>query len=164
MSISVGVTTVEFEDERAITQLIYRAAQAADDRQFMVWMDLFAEEGEYAAITRENLASGLYLFRDRGKRALQERAAYQIGIWQVPRGEIVHLVGNIMVAATEGEGLAAARSNFIITRTADMEHSKLYAAGQYHDTFEKKDGAWLFKVRRVIVSSNMLPAEFTELL
>jgi hypothetical protein len=45
-----------------------------------------------------------------------------------------------------------------------MEHSKLHACGQYRDTLQRHGAAWLFKSRQVIVDSNMLPAEFTDLL
>ena len=45
-----------------------------------------------------------------------------------------------------------------------MENSVLHAAGRYIDHFDRKDGAWLFKSRLVVVDSNLLPPEFTELL
>jgi 3-phenylpropionate/cinnamic acid dioxygenase small subunit len=151
--------------ERAITALIYKAARLSDERAYIRWMELFTDDGRYGAITHENFtSSGLYLFMDVGRRALHERAAFQMGLWQAPRGKTLHLVSNIEVRSGETETTASAVSNFIMTRTADMEHAKLHACGQYRDAFERRNGAWLFKSRIVIVDSNVLPPEFTELL
>jgi len=156
---------VDIETERAIVALIYKAARLADDRKYMDWLELFTDDGEYSAITYENLNhKGLRLLRDVGKTALYERVAYLMGVWQVPRGKTIHLVSNIEVTAGEHENAAQAVSNFIMTRTEDLEHTALHAAGRYVDRFERQDGAWLFKDRLVIVDSNLLPGEFTELL
>jgi 3-phenylpropionate/cinnamic acid dioxygenase small subunit len=156
---------LDLEAERAITALIYRAARLADDQGYLEWMELFTEDGEYSAITRENLAyRGLYLFSDIGKGALYERVAYLMGVWQVSRGKTTHLVANIEISAGEAPGSATATSNFLLARTSDQEHTTLHAAGLYQDRFERHGGAWRFKERLVIVDSNLLPPEFTELL
>lgn len=153
------------EDERAIVALIYTAARCADERRYTEWIDLFTDDGEYSAITHENsIGTGLHLYKDRGKRALQERAAYHIGIWQVPRGKTLHVVGNVVVTVGETGDLANAVSNFIMTRTGDMQHAKLHACGQYRDTFCRRGNGWLFRSRQVVVDSNLLPGEFTDLL
>ncbi len=151
--------------ERAITALIHKAARLSDERAYLRWMDLFADDARYGAITHENFtSSGLYLFMDVGRRALHERVAFQMGLWQTPRGKTLHLVSNIEVRPGETEATAAAFSNFLMTRTADMENAKLHACGQYRDAFVRRDGQWLFASRVVIVDSNVLPPEFTELL
>jgi 3-phenylpropionate/cinnamic acid dioxygenase small subunit len=156
---------VDLETERAVTALIYKAARLTDDRDFVGWMELFTQDGEYSAVTYENLIyKGLRLFRDVGHNALYERVAFLMGVWQVPRAKTMHLVSNIEVSAGEDANSAQAVSNFIMTRTADLEHSVLHAAGRYIDRFERHDGAWRIRDRLVVVDSNMLPPEFTELL
>lgn len=151
-------------DERAITALINRSARLADDRKYMDWIELFADGGIYSAITYENAqSSGLYLFRDSGRQALHMRAAFLMGLWQSPRGKTLHLVSNLEITL-ESETTASCVSNFIMTRTGDMEHTKLHAAGRYYDRFVKVDGAWRFAARDVVVDTNVLPPEFTELL
>ena len=150
--------------ERAIVALINRSARLADDRDYLGWMDLFADDGEYSAITFENLSyKGLRLFRDVGRSGLHERVAFLMGLLQVPRGKTVHLVSNIEVSA-DGLDAASAVSNYIVARTGELEHTKLHAAGRYLDRFVRLDGEWRFKERLVVVDSNLLPAEFTELL
>jgi 3-phenylpropionate/cinnamic acid dioxygenase small subunit len=162
---SEPVPTSDMAMERAVVSLIYRAARLSDDQRYLDWMELFTTDAEYSAITNENLAyKGLRLFRDIGKPALLERVAFLMGLLQVPRGKTIHLVSNIEVSDGETPDTARALSNFIITRTADMENSVLHAAGRYVDHFERKDGAWLFKSRLAVVDSNLLPPEFTELL
>jgi 3-phenylpropionate/cinnamic acid dioxygenase small subunit len=162
---SEPVPTSDLAKERAVVSLIYRAARLSDDQRYLDWMELFASDAEYSAITNENLAyKGLRLFRDIGKPALHERVAFLMGLLQVPRGKTIHLVSNIEVSDGDAPDTATAVSNFIITRTADMEHSVLHAAGRYLDRFERRDGVWLFKERLAVVDSNLLPPEFTELL
>ncbi|HXV30377.1 MAG TPA: nuclear transport factor 2 family protein [Sinorhizobium sp.] len=151
--------------EREIEALIRLAARCADEQRFLDWMDLFTDDGRYGAITHENfLSTGLHLFKDYGKRALHERVSFLMGLWQVPRAKTLHLVTNTEVELEAAGDQAAAVSNFLMTRTADMEHAKLHACGKYLDRFEKRDGRWLFSERIVVVDSNLLPAEFTELL
>jgi 3-phenylpropionate/cinnamic acid dioxygenase small subunit len=151
-------------EERAITQLINLAARLTDDQKFLEWMELFTEDGVYSGMTRENLGStGLYLFRDVGKRMLHMRAAFQMGLWQAPRGALTHLVANLQIEVEDSE-TASCVSSFIIARTGELEMTKLYASGRYYDRFQKIDGAWRFKVRDVVVDTNILPAQGTELL
>jgi 3-phenylpropionate/cinnamic acid dioxygenase small subunit len=165
MDKSASVPTSDPAKERAIIALVYRAARLADDQQYLGWMELFTTDGEYSAITSENLAyKGLRLFTDIGKAALHERAAFLMGLLQVPRGKTLRLVSNVEVRDADISSEASAVSNFIITRTGDMQHSELYASGRYLDRFERHDDIWLFKKRLVVVDSNLFPAEFTELL
>jgi 3-phenylpropionate/cinnamic acid dioxygenase small subunit len=160
-----AITLADLARERAITALIHRAASLADEQRFLDWMDLFAEDGEYSAITRENLAyKGLRLFRDVGRAALHERVAFLMGLIQTPRGRTVHLVGNIEIAAGEGPDTASATSAFIIARTGELEDTRLHAAGRYLDRFVREDGGWRFKARLVVVDSEQLPPAFTDLL
>lgn len=151
--------------EREILALIRLSARCVDEQRFLDWMDLFADDGRYGAITNENFGTtGLHLFKDHGKPALHERVSFLMGLWQVPRAKTLHLVTNTEVEVDASGQKASAVSNFLMTRTADMEHAKLHACGRYLDKFEKKDGRWLFSERIVVVDSNLLPAEFTELL
>lgn len=148
-----------------IVALIHRAARLTDEQKFLDWMDLFTADGVYAGITNENYVNtGLYLFKDKGKPALHERVAFLKGLWQVPRGKTLHLVTNIEVDIDPSGDTATAASYFIMTRTADMEHSKLHACGRYFDRFACSEGQWYFSERLVVVDSNMLPGEFTDLL
>jgi 3-phenylpropionate/cinnamic acid dioxygenase small subunit len=148
-----------------IVALIHRSARLTDDQKYLDWMDLFADDGVYGAITNENYTStGLFLFKDKSKSAIHERVAFLKGLWQAPRGKTLHLITNIDVEVDPSGDTASAFSYFMMTRTADMEHSKLHACGRYLDKCEKHDGGWLFKERIVVVDSNMLPGEFTELL
>lgn len=160
--------TVSFADrviaERAITALINRAARRADEQKYNEWTELFTQEAVYSAITRENAATnGLYLFRDTGQRMLHMRAAYLLGIWQVPRGATTHLVSNLEIEVLDDTN-ATCVSCFIIARTGEMEMSKLHASGRYYDSFEKVDGEWKISVRDVVVDTQILPSAFTDLL
>ncbi len=151
--------------EKAIVSLIHCAARVSDEQRYLDWRALFTEDGEYSAITQENYTyKGLRLFKDVGQSALHERVAFLMGVLQTPRGKTLHLVSNIEVTTGETPDTATARSHFLLTRTSELEHTVLHAAGIYLDRFERRDGRWLFKSREVIVDTNLLPATFTELL
>lgn len=159
------VSVAHWARERAVIALIYRAARLSDEQRYLEWMDLFADDGEYSAITNENQSyQGLRLFRDVGKTALHERVAFLMGLIQAPRGKTLHLVSNIEIEDGERPDTAVATSNFIMTRTGELEDTRLHAAGRYRDRFERQGDRWLFKERLVIVDSNLLPPTFTELL
>ncbi len=150
--------------EREIRSLILDVARLSDEQRYRDWSDLFVDNAVYAAITYENLNDkGLYLFCDEGIHSIRERSAYLEGVWQVPRGKTLHTVSNIEVTDISHD-TAKARSYFVIYRTGDMEHSKLHACGEYRDSFVRQDDHWLFGERLVIVDTNLLPPEFTELL
>lgn len=151
--------------EREITALIFRAARLVDEKKYLEWLDLFTDDGQYGAATHENFTTGgLHLFKDKSKQAIHERVSFLMGLWQVPRGKTVHLVTNIELETAADGRTATARSNFLVTRTADLEHTKLHASGHYRDKFARRDGTWYFAERLAIVDSNLLPAEFTEVL
>lgn len=151
--------------EKQIVRLILLNARLSDEQKYLEWLDLFTEDGRYAGITNENYEStGLYLFKDKGKSAIHERVGFLKGLWQVPRGKTLHFVTNIEVAVDPSGETASATSYFLMSRTADMEHTTLHAAGRYFDKFSLIDGAWLFAERIAVVDSNMLPGEFTDLL
>jgi anthranilate 1,2-dioxygenase small subunit len=152
-----------YADERAITALIHRAARLADEQKFLDWMELFTDDGVYSAITRENVSAGLYLFRDKGKGMLHTRVGWLMGLWQVPRGTTTHLVSNLEIEILDANN-ATCRSVFLITRTGELDMTKLHASGRYADRLQKVDGVWRFKVRDVVVDTSVLPSEFTDLL
>jgi 3-phenylpropionate/cinnamic acid dioxygenase small subunit len=150
--------------ERAIAALINRSARLADDHKYLEWMELFTEDGVYSAITRQNAeTSGLYLFRDVGRQMLHMRAAFLMGLWQAPRGMTRHVVSNLEIELAD-QSTATCVSSFIMARTGELEMTKLHASGRYIDAFQKVDGAWRFKSREVVVDTDILPSEFTDLL
>jgi 3-phenylpropionate/cinnamic acid dioxygenase small subunit len=151
-------------DERELTDLIQRAARLTDQRRFREWVDLFARDGVYCAITLANLnGKGLYLYYDAGYHAIQERAAYLDGVWRVPRGKTLHTVSNIEFDEIT-PAAAAGSSYFVIYRTGEQQHSRLHACGEYRDRYVRVDGRWRFAERTVVLDTDLLPAEFTELL
>lgn len=156
--------SIEPETERQINALIARASAYADARRFVDFFELFIDDGEYSAITYENLENGLFLFTDKGLQGFRERAAYNIGVWQVPRGKTTHMVSGTIITPDEGNEEVVAVSNFMVARTGEIEHTSLHASGQYVDRFVQADGNWKFASRMVLVDSNMLPGAFTDLL
>lgn len=152
------------EVEQEIVRAVYRISRQIDEYDYGAWMDAFTADGVYGAITYENLIeTGLFLFKDTGRRALQERVAFLNGLWQTPRDKIQHMVSNFEMYVHDENDVSVV-SNYLMTRTGDYQHCQLHASGRYHDRFVREDGNWLLKERIVVVDSNMLPGKFTELL
>ncbi len=156
--------TIDADDRLAISNLIIRSGYLGDSGRYMEWVDLFVESGQYSMITLENYRdTGLYLYKDKGFGNLQERAAYQLGVWQTPRAKTTHTISVVELEETAPDECSVI-STFIMTRTGDQENTKLYASGTYRDTVVRTGDGWRFKERTVIIDSNLLPAEFTDLI
>lgn len=152
------------EDRGQIEKLLRTYARLLDERRFAEWVDVFTEDGAYLAVTHENLQDqGLLLFKDDGREALKERAAFVMGYYQSERCKTLHVVSNIEVgAASDNE--ATCSSYFVVYRTAADGLPRLYSCGEYRDRLVRKNGRWLFRERLVVVDNGTLPENFTELL
>ncbi len=149
-------------DLTAIQDLFYRAAEMLEEGRFLEWVDLFAEDGVYTAITAANLKDrGLAIFTDRGRAGLRERAAYWMGMWQVNRGSTSHVIGNVRLVGRDGDQIQV-RSKFIMTRMNRDGLVDLHTAGSYQDVLTERGGALLFQHRRVIIDNRTLPSNFTD--
>ena len=58
-----------------------------------------------------------------------------------------HVITNPIVEIDEVAGKATCRSSYIVLQATDDLPLQIVAAGRYHDTFERVDGAWRFSYR-----------------
>ncbi|HUY19457.1 MAG TPA: nuclear transport factor 2 family protein [Candidatus Binataceae bacterium] len=152
------------DDRAAIEKLMRTYARLLDERRFAEWIDLFAEDGAYVVVTYENLQDqGLLLFKDDGREALKERAAFVMGYYQFERCKTLHVVSNVDVA-TPSSDETSSTSYFVIYRTPADGLPRLYSCGEYRDRLVRRNGRWMFQERLAIVDNNTLPENFTELI
>jgi 3-phenylpropionate/cinnamic acid dioxygenase small subunit len=160
-------TTMRLEDAECraeIEELLHRYARLLDQERFSEWPDLFTSDGIYSAITYENFKSqGLLLFKDEGREAMKERAAFVMGYFQSQRCKTLHTVSNITLAAPSDEETNC-NSYFVIYRSPWNRLPELQACGEYHDRLVKTGGQWKFRERLVIVDNGTLPQNFSDLL
>jgi 3-phenylpropionate/cinnamic acid dioxygenase small subunit len=150
--------------EAEIRSALHHYARTIDQKRYYDWLNLFTDDGSYAVITYENLQDqGLYLYKDDGRAALEERVVYLVGYWKVARGKTLHTVSNIEVTPVSADE-AKCTSYFVVYYTGDEGVTELYSCGECHDTLVKRDGRWLFREHKVVVDNGILPPNFTELL
>src|SRR5262249_35581576 len=65
--------------EAEIRSALHHYARTIDQKRYYDWLNLFTDDGSYAVITYENLQDqGLYLYKDDGRAALEERVVYLV--------------------------------------------------------------------------------------
>jgi len=129
------------DDRTIIEQLLYHYAELIDRGDFSAIGDLFAdaEVGGPAARPARGAAE---------VRALYERTTrrYEDG---TPRTQ--HLVSNPIIEVDPEAGKATARSRFTVLQAAGPGLPlEPIIAGRYHDRFERLNGQWRFRERRMI--------------
>jgi 3-phenylpropionate/cinnamic acid dioxygenase small subunit len=58
-----------------------------------------------------------------------------------------HVITNPIIEIDEDAGTATCRSYYTVLQATDDLPLQVIAAGRYHDTFERVNGAWRFKYR-----------------
>lgn len=120
-----------FEDESAVRHVIIRYAHTMDNRQFDEFAELYHPD---AVLTLDGKPFS-------GREAI---VGWMKELAGSPAG--VHMTGNTIVKL---EGVRAhAISDFMYGRKLP-EGWKLFAAGRYMDTLEKRNGQWLFLRREI---------------
>jgi len=61
-----------------------------------------------------------------------------------------HVTTNAIIEVDEGAGTATARSYFTVFQAADNFSLQPIIAGRYHDAFDRVDGRWRFRTRRML--------------
>lgn len=130
--------TGQIEARSAVQELFATYCERMDLHDFEGFSQLFAEDGTFDAT---------YMGCPTGRPAIRDFIA---GI--VPtKGEgpqRKHIMTNIIVEA-DGD-TAQARSTFILVREA-QDQIIIAAAGRYEDELVRRDGRWLFKVRKLLI-------------
>ena len=131
---------------------------ALDEQRLDDWAEMFAEDGFYVVLSRENadrnLPVGLIYCENRGMIrdrafALKETAMF------APR-YLRHFVANTTVENEQPDGTIQARANYIVMEVLlDRPDAQLHQVGVYRDVFRRVDGA-LKLVRRQCVYDNLL--------
>jgi 3-phenylpropionate/cinnamic acid dioxygenase small subunit len=120
-----------------ITNLLYRYAELIDGGDLAGAADLFKHAKLKLSGSEEPLDSEgvLSVWRNYMK-------IYPCG---TPRTK--HVITNPIVEIDEAAGTATCRSYYSVMQATDELPLQIVAAGRYHDTFERVDGAWRYKFR-----------------
>jgi len=131
------------DSSRAIENLLYRYAELIDLGDLPALAALF-EHAEILAPADGNGTRGsaavLKMYQD-STRLYPETGT--------PRTK--HVTTNAIIEVDEAAGSGTARSYFTVFQQTDELPLQAIIAGRYHDSFERADGAWRFRTRRMFV-------------
>ena len=140
-------------EKEAIRSLIQETAVLLDCEELDGWIDLFAEDSEYALVTYGPEIKAAMTWwkskRDDLKDILDE----------VPQhvrdsGRRRHLVTPVSIAVSGGT--ASAESHFVVIRTGRDGDSAVFAAGRYEDELVVERGRWRYASHRCVLDTRML--------
>ncbi|MBK0394936.1 aromatic-ring-hydroxylating dioxygenase subunit beta [Ramlibacter algicola] len=131
-------------------------AQAIDSDSLEQWPGFFTEDCHYRITHVENEAQGLpagIVWAD-SRDMLSDRIAAlrEANIYE--RQRYRHLLGMPLVEAAD-EGTARARTPFVVVRTMHTGESDVFATGEYHDRFVRRDGRLLLAERVAVCDSTV---------
>jgi len=142
----------------AINGLLTEAVYCLDNNKLEDWAELFAEDGVYRVVPRENLEQGLSgvlivcnnrnMVRDR-VTALREACEFNIH-WDR------HVTGSPRIKPLGGN-LYAVESSYSLYQTDPEGESKLYSVGCYRDKIALDGETAQFKERLVVVDTFAIP-------
>ena len=129
------------QSEDAIRRLMYLYAECVDLADFEGLAEIF-RHGEMTS----NTATG-------GMSGERVRDFYARTNKVHENGTLCtrHLATNIIVDVDEAADSARARSYFVVFQATPRLPFQPIVGGRYHDRFERVDGEWRFKQRRVLV-------------
>ena len=163
-------TPISFEELHAVEQFLFREARMLDDRLYMEWLGLLADDCEYKVPTRENvqavrgkpavtiedeLADVCY-FEDNKITLLAKVLRHGTGTnWaENPPSRTRRLVSNVEVERGEAPGELRVYSNLILHRSRRLDETSQFF-GQRRDVLRQTDKGLLLAKRLVVLDMNI---------
>jgi anthranilate 1,2-dioxygenase small subunit len=139
---------------RAVEALHVRYIRVIDDDQLELWPDLFAENGLYRIITRENFDQRLPLpiMECRSRGMMQDRVTglRRINVYEPQRYS--HMMSGCEMLE-ESHGLVVCRSNYQVVRILGDGSMSIFSTGLYQDRIRVVGNVALFEERIVVQDS-----------
>jgi anthranilate 1,2-dioxygenase small subunit len=142
-------------DRSEAAALLWRYGALLDEDRLEDWADLFVEDCLYRILTRENEAQSLPLplVLCDSKDMLRDRiqSLRQANIYNIHTDR--HVIGLPHVEGL-GEDLLGLSASYALYQTDQEGVTRLFSVGRYEDRMVRRDGAWLFKEKTVIVDTS----------
>ena len=129
-----------------------------DDKRLDEWPEFFEEECFYSIVPKENDALGyeLGLMRCESRRMLQDRAyAIKKTVMYGPR-DIRHFFSGLIIREI-GQQSIQLESNFLVVETLNDELPRVFAVGRSYDEVVPHGERFLFRKRKCVYTSNLIP-------
>ena len=132
-------------------------AHCLDNDELERWPEFFTESCFYRITSAENYEAGLPLglVYATSRNMLRDRvsALREANIYEPQRYR--HIVSSVKILGEERSGLDLT-ANFLVVRTMQDGDMTIFAAGRYLDRVERRDGAWKFARKDVILDSRQI--------
>ncbi len=131
-----------WESYHAITTLLYRYAEYMDAADFDAVAALFGE----ALLTNEGVDGEVRGGEAIGRLYRRTNRVHDDGTLRTR-----HITTNVIVDIDEEAGTASARSAFVVLQQTSILPLQPVVTGRYRDRFARREGAWQFAQRHIIV-------------
>jgi 3-phenylpropionate/cinnamic acid dioxygenase small subunit len=131
-----------WDSYHAITTLLYRYAEYMDAADFDAVGELFGE----AVLTNEGVDGEV-----RGGEAIARLYRRTNRVHDDGTLRTRHVTTNVIVDIDEESGVASARSAFVVLQQTPSLPLQPVVTGRYYDRFARREGAWQFAQRHIIV-------------
>lgn len=144
------------ETRQAIEECLIRAAYFLDEKRFLDWASLFADDAHYEMLfkSKELRDTDDYLMQF-SKEELVNRMTL-LPNYVIDTAKRLHAISNIVIEVSGNS--ANCTSRFSVYRTTEDGTTSLYAVGSNYDTLIQRSGQWLFLKRRVVLDTRKLEA------
>jgi anthranilate 1,2-dioxygenase small subunit len=154
--------TVDTTSEDALwmraNRLYTEYAELLDERQLTAWVDLFAPDCLYRAISRENHGAGLplSLMRCEGQAGLRDRvkAIEEVSVYAAR--SMRHIISGVRVAPGSEPGTFRLRASFVVVQSLEAASTTVYAAGGYYDEVRLLGGRWVFTDKTSVYDGSLI--------
>jgi 3-phenylpropionate/cinnamic acid dioxygenase small subunit len=143
-----------YETRQAIEEVLLKAAAFLDEKRFLEWADLFADNAQYEMLFKSKELRDIddYVMQF-NKEELVSRMKL-LPNYVIDTAKRLHVVSNIRIEVDENT--AACMSRFTVYRTLEDGTTSLYAVGSNQDALVQRAGQWLFLKRRVVLDTRKL--------
>ncbi|MGQ4615636.1 aromatic-ring-hydroxylating dioxygenase subunit beta [Nocardia sp. R7R-8] len=155
-----GDVAVDVAVREQVLHLLHQACAMLDERRYRDWIELFAPDGRYVAISAENFENSWPLsVIDDNRASMLDRAEFIEKYWSIEPGRTRRIVGNVEIEAA-GPHRLEVRSAFVVYLTDPDGRVAIQATGTYRDELVHLDG-WRFRRRTAVHDNDLLTRPVT---
>jgi anthranilate 1,2-dioxygenase small subunit len=137
-----------------VDELIAAYADCIDDDRLEDWPDFFVEDCRYLITDRgshhEGLRHGVIYCASRGMLVDRVMSTRRVLMYEPHRYR--HIIGTVRIGAVT-DGIAEARSNFLVMRIMHDGETGVFATGRYLDRIDVSHQPYRFIERLVVLDS-----------
>ena len=155
-----GGSAVEAAVREQVLHLLNEACTRLDEQRYRDWIELFAPDGRYVAISAENFENSWPLaVIDDNRASMLDRAEFIERYWSIEPGRTRRMVGNVDIEAVGPQQLEV-RSAFVVYLTNSDGRVEIQVTGTYRDELVYLDG-WRFRRRTAVHDNDLLTRPVT---